>query len=95
MNELGFATIEVIYDFYKDKEVKPDLILIPSNFTWVYDDKRTERVYRLEEKFKSIGISFSLSISMDGILEEENRPLKKGYTHIKRDDEYVNKIFKL
>jgi hypothetical protein len=66
---------------YKDieDEYKPNLIMIPTNFTWIGIEHKEKYVDDIIEKFDKINIHVGLSISFDGLFEKINRPLKKGY----------------
>jgi len=49
----------------------------------------------LYSKYNDIGIRLIISISFDGILENENRPLVNPHMDkvINRDDKYIDKLF--
>jgi len=103
-SELGLEALELILDVYSkvDDSLKPEYISIPTNFTFITDDKITERVDSLMNNFKAINIHVGLSISVDGKYMEQNRPWKNprmvnakmvtSETEI-RDDEYYDKVF--
>ena len=64
--------------------------------TWIQFDSKLNKFDEFFNKFKSIGIYLIVSISFDGILENENRPLINPNMSkvINRDDVYIDKIFK-
>lgn len=74
--EIGFKALEVIYDHFKDKELKPSKILVPSNFTFLHSSALESRVTELIDKFALAGISLILSCSYDGALCQSDRPKK-------------------
>jgi hypothetical protein len=50
--------------------------MIPTNFTWISIEHKEKYVDEIIERFEKIGIRVGLSISFDGLFEQENRPLK-------------------
>lgn len=99
MNNIGIQVLEEMYNVYSqvdDNQLKPDLIMIPTNFTWISIEHKEKYVDEIIERFEKIGIRVGLSISFDGLFEQENRPLKQGYDkQINRNEKYIDKIFKL
>lgn len=93
--KIGFLILEEIYDIYKDTpdHLRPSLLLIPSNFTFLLSDKLTQKVDQIIENFKSINIRVSLSASVEGKYMEQNRPFKNRKKEV-RDDAFYNKVFK-
>lgn len=97
--EIGFKILNMIYDkIIKSEYIPINRITIPTNFTFILDEKTTKRVEEIIYKFKDIGVMFSLSASIDGkFLESENRPIIKEldieYENKERDDSYYDKVF--
>lgn len=95
---IGFKVLDLIYNIYKnvDSSYRPKQVVIPSNMTWIQFDSKLNKFDEFFNKFKSIGIYLIVSISFDGILENENRPLINPNMSkvINRDDVYIDKIFK-
>ena len=88
--DFGVEVLEVIVDFFADKEKKPKEIIIPSNYTFICDDNKTARIERALDRAKSNKLKIFFSASIDGKYMEQNRPSKKD---IVRDDEYYDKVF--
>lgn len=96
--EVGFQVLETIYNFYKDVDasLRPQSIVIPTNFTFMCNDETNARVEDIRLKLNSIDILLGLSASFDGKYMEQNRP----YLHDLdiplggiRDDAYYDKAF--
>lgn len=91
---IGFKLVDRLLDFY----IKNDLtsspqhyVVIPTNATFIFSDKKTKEVENLLNKAKDNNIPMYLSLSVDGkFVENENRPFKSGKL---RDDEYYDKLF--
>lgn len=102
--EIGYKCCELIYNKYKDvsQEKKPTRIIVPTNYTFLLNNYATNRVEKIIQNFKDIGIDFILSASVDGKYMEMNRPFSYNYTndyysfipHKQRDDDYYDKLFK-
>lgn len=97
--EVGYKVLETLYDHFKDQDpiMRPESIVIPTNFTFVCSPEANARVDELYNKFDSINIRLGLSASFDGKYMEENRP----YLHDLdvdlgggvRDDDYYDRAF--
>lgn len=88
--ELGFKFIERLVKWQIENKRTEDII-IPSNFSFLFDEKKTERVDSLIKLAEDNGIRLSLSCSVDGKYCDENRPFIDGKI---RDDIYYDKMFK-
>lgn len=87
--EIGFEALNMILDKLSNK-IKTTIV-IPTNFTWIMDEEKTERVESLLSKSREVNIPIRLSSSVDGKYCDVNRPFKdKSY---KRTDEYYDKCF--
>lgn len=88
--ELGFLVAERLVDWMIKTKKETGEVIVPTNFSFIYDDKKTERIEKLLEKCKENKIYFYLSASVDGKYSDENRPFKDGRI---RTDEYYEKVF--
>jgi len=88
MQEVGFQVVEKVVDWYVENELDTNLI-IPTNFTFLFDDQKTERVEKIIERSNR---RLCLSASVDGKYCDVNRPFANGKTV--RTDEYYDKLFK-
>lgn len=94
--EDGYKFLEIIYEFFKDKEYKPRRLTMPTNYTFILSDEQTQKVQGLIDKFRAIDIQLWLSASFDGKYMEQNRPFKHDLDIIlphTRDDAYYDKVF--
>jgi len=80
--ETGFEVVNRLIEYIKPEKK----IVLPTNMSFLLDDKKTERVVTLCKKRDNL----VLSASIDGKYMEDNRPLKTGQ---KRDDAYYDKLF--
>lgn len=87
MQEIGFQVTERVIDWQLEQGIDSSIV-IPTNFTFLFDDEKTKRVEKLIEKFNKL----SLSISVDGKFCDANRPFSNG--KLFRDDAYYEKMFK-
>jgi len=89
VQNIGFKCLDLILEKLSGKvETK---IVIPTNFTFLLNEKLTERVEELLEKSKKVNLPIFLSASFDGKYCESNRPFR-GRKEC-RDDEYYDKCF--
>jgi hypothetical protein len=88
--ELGFLATEKLIDWCIKTKKEGAEIIIPTNFSFIFDDEKTKRVEDLIKKCKDNKIYFFLSCSIDGKYCDENRPFKDGKI---RDDAYYDKVF--
>lgn len=65
---------------------KEQIILIPTNMSFIMDDNKIENFFKIQEERNNI----ILSASIDGKFVEENRQLMNGKI---RDDNYYDKLF--
>lgn len=95
--EVCFQAFEIIYEHFKDKKMKPEKILVPSNFTFLHSEQLETRVTNLIDKFALIGIDLILSCSYDGKFCQSDRSKKRDLDIPIRflpDDIYVDRMFK-
>lgn len=98
--EVGFKTLEVIYEHYANEEeiMRPLHITIPTNYTFLCSEEATARVEKIRADLASIGIRLCLSASFDGKYMEDNRPYIKDLDIDLggglRDDAYYERVFK-
>lgn len=89
--QLGFDALEIMVDFYRRNNIE-GRVVIPTNFSFLFDEKKTQQVIDLKNKGESYNIDIILSASIDGkYIEAENRPFRDGKI---RTDEYYDKVFK-
>lgn len=91
VQEVGLEGLEMILDKFKDAKRKPEVIVIPTNFTFLLYDKLTERIEELLDRSRKLGIPIGLSASFDGKYCEGNRPFRNNKEV--RDDTYYDKAF--
>jgi len=88
-NGAAFYALDVILDGVKSG-LKPPRIVIPTNGSFIDDDDKVIKLFRLKDSFKHYGVDLILSLSIDGyFLDNKNRPKKKG----NRSKDFYRKIF--
>lgn len=106
-SELGFKTLELLYDKYKNVplELRPPNIVVPTNYSWMLREEMIDRVQNILDKIESIDIPIFLSASVEGKYMEVNRPFRTFERIAKtkselfrpetdeRDDEFYHKVF--
>lgn len=94
LGENTFKILDMLYDHASFREnSKIEMISIPSNMSFIQDEKRTAKIEAYFDKFIKIGVKVHISASIDGkILEQDNRPFK--LTQDNRDDVYYERVFK-
>jgi len=91
IQDAGWKAIDMILDRYKDREKKPEFLVVPTNFTFMLSPDLTKKVEDMLEKSHAVGLPIGLSASFDGKYCESNRPFKSGKEI--RGDEYYDKVF--
>ena len=87
--KVGFNVLEMVLN-WQIATKNHNNIMIPSNMSFIFDDKKIIEVERFIEKAKKNKIKLSLSASVDGKYCDSNRPFRDGKI---RDDEYYDKLF--
>ncbi|MDD4931111.1 MAG: hypothetical protein PHG66_03070 [Candidatus Colwellbacteria bacterium] len=91
VQEACMKAIDMTLDAFAESEKKPEQITVPTGFGFMFYPEMVERVEKLMEKSRRVGIPIHLSASIDGKHCEPNRPFKD--QTIKRDDEFYDKAF--
>jgi radical SAM protein with 4Fe4S-binding SPASM domain len=86
---IGFEITETVMDWLIKHKKRSDLV-IPTNFSFILSEERTNLVEALIEKGKRNNVELFLSASVDGKYCDENRPFKN---NSKRDDNYYDRLF--
>lgn len=89
--KLGFDALNLILEKFGNAKLKPKMLVIPTNFTFLLNERPTKAVEGLMHRSREIGIPIYLSASFDGKFCEANRPFKSGIE--KRDDAYYDRCF--
>jgi len=84
--EIGFQVLDLIYQLGWEGMY----VGIPSNFNFLFDEEKTNRVLSTHKKFFSNNKKLYLSCSVDGKYMEDNRPIRDGKL---RDDSFYKKLF--
>lgn len=99
--KIGYEVLNIIYNHYKDKPKEKRLkgIVIPTNFTFVIDEKCYNQVLDFYKKFQDLEIEFRLSVSCDGMeMDKANRPFAHHLDipfDVEYNDTYYDKVFEL
>lgn len=93
-NKFGTDVLDIIYEHLKENKFT-SRVVIPSNASFLIDDKATEEIQKRIDLFKSIGVKLIFSLSIDGKVVEDNiRPFKDNEKYGIRNDEYYDRVFK-
>jgi radical SAM protein with 4Fe4S-binding SPASM domain len=88
--EIGFAVLESIVDWGIQNNSQFEIV-IPTNFTFIFEQQKIDRLEKILTKARKNNIHIILSGSIDGKCYDNTlRPIKDGRI---RDDEYYNKFF--
>ena len=93
--EFGNKILDTIIK-YLEQGIQIDEIMIPTNASFITDDRIAEVIDYYHKRFKSLGVTFRMSASIDGaVVEHANRPFRtKNATDSFKTDEYYDKIMK-
>lgn len=93
--EFGNKILDTIIK-YLEQGIQIDEIMIPTNASFITDDRIAEVIDYYHKRFKSLDVTFRMSASIDGaVVEHANRPFrKKDATEQLKTDEYYDKIMK-
>ena len=83
---IGFEVLEKLIDWQNKNECRSPIV-IPTNYSFIFDEDKIERLEKLFEKSKE---RIFLSCSVDGKYCDENRPFIDGKI---RDDKYYDRMF--
>jgi len=89
--ELGFLALEKLLDWLIKTKKEESEIIIPTNFSFIFDEEKIKRVESILQKAKDNNIYLFLSCSIDGKYCDVNRPFADGRI---RDDIYYDNVFK-
>lgn len=95
----GFKLLEEALKFYRNTpiELRPRVITIPTNFTFICSQELTDRVQAIVDGFRELDMTLFLSASFDGKYMEQNRPFAGNLdiiTDVVRDDTYYDNVFR-
>lgn len=90
--EIGYQTLDMIYQYAVKKPNVIRTILIPTNMNFIHSKEKTARLEDILEKFSSILVPIHLSCSFDGPYLLENRAFANNKEI--RDEEYYDNLFK-
>jgi sulfatase maturation enzyme AslB (radical SAM superfamily) len=85
----GIDVVKKVVDWQIKNGIDNNLT-IPTNFSFIFDDKKISEIENLFEHAKQHGIRIGLSCSVDGKYSDVNRPFISGKV---RDDAYYDKLF--
>lgn len=88
--QIGFDVVKRIVEFFKKNNVK-GLISIPTNFNFIHNITRENKVRELLKFGKLNNVEIWLSCSIDGKFCDSNRPYINN--KIKNDDDYYDRVF--
>lgn len=96
-DKLGVGVLNLLLEFIGNGLIIKS-IMIPTNFTFLLHDDKTQIMEDFIQKFSDVGSHLQLSVSIDGkYLEDQTRPFKDitSTGEVKyRDDNFYDKLFK-
>lgn len=88
--KLGFEVLEAIYQKARGADFFHDIV-VPSNFSFIADEKRTAQVESYLEKFQALGKRLHLSCSVDGKVIDGRA--RETWRQDYRTDAYYDRVF--
>jgi radical SAM protein with 4Fe4S-binding SPASM domain len=88
--KIGFQVLEKTINWHIKNSINGQIV-IPTNFTFIFDKEKTKQIENLLNTAKENKIKIHLSASIDGKYCDENRPLRNKTV---RTDEYYDNLFK-
>ena len=89
IQDIGVYVVERLINWHIENGYRGEII-IPTNFGWTVNSKRTAKVQELLDLGKNNNVHVGLSCSIDGKFVDEYRPFKTGKI---KDDDYYHEIF--
>lgn len=88
-SDYGLEVLEVLKDGVA-RGLQTDMILIPSNCSFILDPIQTQKIQRLINQFRKLNTCLCFSISIDGAYIEDFRPLN---TSQEKGEEFYENLF--
>lgn len=73
-NQYGLDMLQIVLDAIK-RGLQTDMVLIPSNCSFILDPVQTQKVQHYINAYGKVGVRLCFSISVDGAIVEDHRPL--------------------
>jgi radical SAM protein with 4Fe4S-binding SPASM domain len=89
--KIGFQVLNKVINWHIENKISNGQIIIPTNFTFLFDKEKTKRIEFFLMKAAIHKINIYLSASIDGKYCDENRPLKN--KNMIRTERYYNDVF--
>lgn len=86
----GLDILEIIYQGIQ-KGLQTNMVLIPSNCSFILDKIQTQKIQHCINKFEKIGVRLCFSISVDGKIIENFRPLNS--SEKEKNDLFYDNLF--
>ena len=92
--KLADGVFEALYEVLSQGELKINIISVPSNMSFLLDEKKKANVEEWIAKFKTLKVRLQYSASIDGLLIEENeRSFINESKNAERTEEFYNILF--
>lgn len=88
--DMGFEVVNKLIDWHIKEDISGEIV-IPTNFSFIFSEKKIEKIEELISKGKDNNVRVYLSASVDGKYCDVNRPFHN--SEIVRTDEYYDKVF--
>lgn len=90
----GFSILKTLLDYVSKTPFPPHSICIPSNCSFILNDKAVQTLEKYFEAFEFYGTRLFFSISIDGpYLEEHNRSFNDSKKNNLKNDNFYDKLF--
>lgn len=89
-NEYGLELLDIVLDYIEHKGLQTDMLMIPSNCSFILDPIQTQKIQHYINAYERAGVRLCFSISVDGKIVDNYRPLNNKDV---RDDRYYEDLF--
>ena len=94
-SQFGLDALQKVLDYIKRVDTPPKTVMIPSNFSFILDEKYLLAIEHYIKSYEYYGSNLVFSCSNDGaIIDRETRPLNNSVLNQTKDtEEYYTKLF--
>lgn len=88
--QFGLDMLQIVYDAIIKNELQTDMVLIPSNCSFILDSIQTQKIQHYINAYEKAGVRLCFSISIDGKIIDNYRPLN---SKMIKTDRYYEDLF--
>lgn len=89
-SDYGLELLDIVLDYIVNKGLQTDMVMIPSNCSFILDPIQTQKIQHYINAYERAGVRLCFSISIDGKVVDNYRPLNN---HDMRNDRYYEDLF--